>query len=298
MFDALAALIAGQNSSASSSSSADDEKSSRKRRGHSSDTTSSSTASSSSSAASDDESSTELRARPTAIAARRQITRALKHDTYFTGMTDGVLRAETASMTHYLEQFRQHLPRGATRPLVCTSMRIDVNRLAQPVTEVPGTFLVKKTLDYIYAYLIDVALSGPVEDDDDVQRQRQRQDYQRTKRDRTRFCTARHPPSTTTTTTTAEKLCPAEYVLYTRGDSEFYQFCDRLLAGNKYVNYALNTKVVTVEKLSPHLVQFLCGNLVEEQGLDVVHTTVPDDHLLWLSVPLFFLDLWNARHGV
>jgi hypothetical protein len=78
-----------------------------------------------------------------------------------------------------------------------------------------------------------------------------------------------------------ERRCPIEYTIYTKKTSEFFLTCQRMMDQNRFIDYSHNED--TMLPLSFYLVRYLCH----------VHDT--RDHHAWVSVPIFFWDLWQNR---
>lgn len=165
---------------------------------------------------------------------------------------------------------------------------------AKPITNAPDTFLVNKRLDYIYGRVIETALLGGSA----------RQEAMRVFHKRSRaleVCHVNHLDE--------ERGCPLDWIVYTKMNSAFYQFCsNHLVKHNPYINYQINAvDAIKYERLSFYLVLFLCGEFMDGKEcneftsvtLESSRTTSPNiQHLeygeinQWLKVPLWFLDLW------
>ncbi len=181
----------------------------------------------------------------------------------------------------------------------CRGLYIGAQRRAPLVA--PHTYLVNRELHYLYSYLVDLTLAHRGESRE-VKRQRRR--LLRRKARAMRFYPVQVQQS--------HKRCPREHVLYTKRSGDLFRFCQRLMDNNAWLDYT-QVGYVPMEALSYHLVNFLCGpfELIEEQRFETknaestvqIHQSVESFEVTmaeatdWTTVPLFFLDLWNASRS-
>lgn len=151
------------------------------------------------------------------------------------------------------------------------------------------TFLVSRVHHYLYSYLVDFALRRHGESDEV---RKARRHHLRKKMHTMHFCHQHQNQHMV-------KRCPKEFVLYTKKSSEFFRLCQGRMDSNPYMDYTEG--YIPMEMLSYHLVNFMCGpfEVIAEQRFDTLNTVdrfeVESERAMdWVTVPLFFLDLWNA----
>lgn len=147
-----------------------------------------------------------------------------------------------------------------------------------------ATYLVSRQLDYMYHYIIEMALMGSRRDwriPDAMHRQRQLYRTQRMK--------AYAPCPIQHATREQSLFCPHESVVYTRRTSAFFTQCMALLRSNPLLMYQQQGEddaLLGILPISYNLVSFLCGPLVGPGA--------QEGHDQWVIVPVYFIDLWNA----
>jgi hypothetical protein len=178
----------------------------------------------------------------------------------------------------------------------------------------PGSYLVRRHIDYIYSYIIERALLVGVPDfmlpDCLVELRRW---YRKRKMSSlsTSLCFKEH------LTPEEENKCPYEWIIYTKKNSEFYTFCHGVMDRNSYIGYEANKNFLNITPISFFLVNYICGPLSriypnpsfesgpgDETNHLVISIEGEPDHTSveqianydqWISVPLSFLDIWNAN---
>ena len=161
------------------------------------------------------------------------------------------------------------------------------------------TFIVSRTLDYVYGRLIELALMHTAHQRrlppglDGV-----RNAYWA--RRNTLFPLCRRPQCIATGEDN-ERLCHHQVVVYTRLDSDFYQRCERLRDRNGHVDYEKHSGTIVRQRLSYHLVNLLCGPFMAPHPVDPASggsgTTAlsqVEKYDKWIVVPIDYVDLWNA----
>lgn len=167
----------------------------------------------------------------------------------------------------------------------------------RPIANVPDTFIVNKRLDFVYGRVIESALLNGALLEKAIRAFEIREDT-------LEMCHTDHLDD--------ERVCPLDWVIYTKLNSTFYQFCcDQLVKHNPYINYQTSTtEYLKTERLSFYLVLFLCGEYIDgtpvedftgisiENGSDSSSSQLPHHQYgeinQWLKVPLWFLDVWLA----
>lgn len=171
---------------------------------------------------------------------------------------------------------------------------------AKPIANAPDTFLVNKRLDHIYGRVIESALLGG-----SVRQEGERLFHKRARA--LEVCQVNHLDD--------ERGCPLDWVVYTKMNSAFYQFCsDQLVKHNPYINYQINAiGAIKYERLSFYLVLLMCGEFLDGKechdftSITLEHSRLASTNLQrleygeinqWLKVPLWFLDLWLASQTI
>lgn len=156
------------------------------------------------------------------------------------------------------------------------------------------TYLVRRSFDYIFSHLIEIALLGPLGTNhrnpmlpDYIKRERDYRRHERMRDYQYNQCPINHNQS----------RCPYEWVVYTRKTGAFFQYCQSVQNRNKHVDYNENDHYLGIRPISFYLVSFLCGLSFKESSI----TITPENFQLvegydeWVQVPLNFLDLWSTR---
>jgi hypothetical protein len=141
-------------------------------------------------------------------------------------------------------------------------------------------YLVSRQLDYMYHYIIEMALMGSHRDwriPDAMHRQRQLHRTQRMRAYAAQQCQVQHA------TRDQALFCPHESVLYTKRTSAFFTQCAAVLRANQLLLYHHQDDPALATPVSYNLVSFLCGPLEDAS-----------EHNQWVIVPVYFIDLWNA----
>jgi hypothetical protein len=193
--------------------------------------------------------------------------------------------------------------------------RLTLNAKALP--NIQDTYLVNKRLDFIYGRLIELALLSSEENENFANNAKQ---LFKTRRSNLHPCREQHVLN--------EKVCPLEWIIYTRINSEFYKFCSQQLKENPYIAHGITTEYIGIENLSFYLVIFLCGDFLDyakvpsRESTSMLTTTTTStttttaaaadvtinmnnnnsyalNHYQevnqWRKVPAWFLDLWLIR---
>lgn len=251
----------------------------------------------------DSESGSDLRAPLTRYEARWRAS------AYLDSVPSRLYKQECGQMARCAALFERHLSpltphylldpatvNTLPRQLHCYDIYIELAQRGQPVQGLQDTFLVPRALHYIYSYLVDRALRR--RDESEAVRRR-RHLWLKQKRRRMHFC-RQHPLEPGFDA----RRCPVEWVLYTRQSGQFVQFVQRVMDNNLVIDYNMQPHCVAQEQLSYHLVNLLCApidprvpRLHELVGVERVEKRAVerDEYLDWITVPLFFLDIWNAR---
>jgi hypothetical protein len=193
---------------------------------------------------------------------------------------------------HGLEYLMPSSAKTKMLDAVVTFPRIHIDaqlRVSRPLDGVQDVFLVQRLADYVYSYIIDIALMGTRRDPRFPPTMLDQRQRYRSHRMATHLsCAVKHQEPEE-----EARLCPLEWVLYTKQSSDFYTACRRLVAANGSVNYDLNRRYMNVTPVSYHLVSFLCGPFCDDTSAQQ-HV---QGHDQWVIVPLYFIDLWNALSG-
>ena len=152
---------------------------------------------------------------------------------------------------------------------------------SKPIEGLVDTFLVPSSFDYVFSYIIEMALldCGSPRLPDFVWKER---NYQRVERIKLQSRSACHRKEVDHT------KCPFQWVLYTKSNGEFMKYCTNVQSRNKYIDYTHNEQFLSIFPLSFYLVHFLCG------GGERMKTT--EDSEFWVSVPIHYLDIWESGH--
>lgn len=165
------------------------------------------------------------------------------------------------------------------------------------------TYLVSTTQDYIFSYVIELALIG---DGSSRRLPNSMKDVRISERKRRiksfRPCQLEHNPLSD------DALhCPLEWVLYTKKTSEFFIHCQRVVDQNQDILCDVNESYLNLIPLSFYLVNFLCGPLPvatminnnNNNNTDVTvniaseGAVIEEDYDQWVIAPLFFTYLWK-----
>lgn len=145
------------------------------------------------------------------------------------------------------------------------------------------TFIVNRTLDYVYGRLIEMALMHGA----NQRRLPHGMDAIRNAywARRNRLFPLCRKPQCLAAQQEGDRLCHQQCVIYTRSDSEFFMRCERVRDANLYVDYEKHSGVAAQQSISFHLVNLLCGPFIEDNV---------EKYDKWVVLPIDFLDLWNA----
>lgn len=141
------------------------------------------------------------------------------------------------------------------------------------------TFLVWRLFDYMYSYIIEMAILGDGSSRRLPENMRSiRKEYKKMRLATMERCQKQHN----------DRKCPYDWVVYTKRNSAFFTYCQRAMDQNKYVTYDVNERFLNVTPLSFYLVNFLCPVTASDNES-------VQDYDEWVRVPLLFIDLWNLR---
>jgi hypothetical protein len=203
-------------------------------------------------------------------------------NTYFSRIPPSLWQNEILSLQTYYHAFCNQM--ADMDNLHTPNIYINKEQRAMALTRTNGyngddwqsdTFLVKKMIDYIYSYIIDDIIQSIT-----IEQQQQKRDIAEKRRlliQRTSFCIEEH------------ELCPNDYIIYTRVNSQFYNACQEKIKHSPILNF--NQDLIPI---SPHLRHFICDIPPDD--------TVPlmtgkrkisnDDD--WVSLPSHYLLLFAA----
>ena len=227
----------------------------------------------------------------------------IKHDKYFTQIDRNVFKPFGQQLMTCYNQFLQHsidnLPwvnRRFTRQemkgleyLLDASMTKTCNELTFPLIRLQqhettaitkDAFLVDRLMDYMYSYIIEMALLNDGSSRRLPENMRtHRKEYKKMRIQTMQLCKKRHE---------CKKKCPYEWVIYTKKTSDFFTYCQRVMDQNAFISYDDNEHYLNITSVSFYLVNFLCP--VTENENEMV-----SDYDEWVRVPLIFIDLWHQR---
>ncbi len=201
----------------------------------------------------------------------------------------------TPQVPHYLapQQDRDLLEQS----VVGRALYIDHSQRASLCNSADQTYLVRRDLHYLYAYLITRVLVGTKESD---QVRDERRSWMRRQTRGMFFCEHTQPYHDS-----QGRVCRHCTLLYTRRRSPLYQ----LVHQQAHLNTQLSpseTPYGRVEPLSYHLVNFMCGPLTLQHQQQNDHdigggdsfTVDPQEAVDWVAVHPVYLDVWHAaRYG-
>lgn len=145
-----------------------------------------------------------------------------------------------------------------------------------PIENLQDTFLVPRSFDYFFSYIIEMALldhGGSKRLPDYMTKERAFQKEERMRLNQRNICHQKGD----------HLQCPFGWVLYTKSNGPLMKYCTEIQSRNKYIHYHHNEQYQNIMPLSFYLVQFLCGPLTNKE-----------DHDFWISVPLYYLDIWES----
>ena len=219
---------------------------------------------------------------------------------------------------YYLDIFKHHLP---SEPC----------RTAGPILD---TFIVSKKLDFLCTHVIENALLSSIKDDKNSDIDKELLDNNC--RDlficrKKGLCLPTHPSDSMTNK--KNKISPNNYVIYTKIDSDFYQFCKKVLSSNEYFDFESGSSDLNIQYISFYVVLFLCGKSIEfnierpnsfenpskykieeeksydtkrrynsdkqEEYIDMmahINSLMYKDTNQWIRVPYWFILIWDASH--
>lgn len=137
-------------------------------------------------------------------------------------------------------------------------------------------FIVKKSMDYIYSYILDEVNYHILFNHEKTELSKKRLK----KMEKTVFCYDEH------------EKCPLESIIYTKKTSLFYLFCLSKIEKMNEFNFNID-----IEELCPHLVYFLCYQPHDEDE-HIVPMTISKkkiDTTGWVSLPISYLLLWYSK---
>jgi hypothetical protein len=229
----------------------------------------------------------------------------IKHDTYFTKFGKNLFKQHQEKMVSCYNQFLRHsiymlpmmnrkfsreelkgveylLDLSTTRTV--NELNFPLIRLAQEqeahcqaITE--DTFLVWRLFDYMYSYIIEMAILGDGSSRRLPDNMRAiRKEHKKMRMATMECCQKQH----------TDRKCPYEWVVYTKKNSAFFKYCQRVMDQNSFVTYDVNERYINVTPLSFYLVNFLCP-------VTTTDNEAVQDYDEWVRVPLLFIDLWHQR---
>ncbi len=158
-------------------------------------------------------------------------------------------------------------------------------------TQCRDTFIVDRTMDYVYGRVLELALMHHVS----LHRLPQGMDQLRGAywQRRNAFFPLCRKPQCMRAGEEGERKCHQQLVIYTNTESAFFRTCQAMRDCNPHVDYDKHGGGTTVkQRISFHLVNLLCGPFLDEHGENTVSL-----YDKWVVVPIDLLDLWNARVG-
>ena len=237
------------------------------------------------------------------------ISGVLKNDNYYQCLLDsGVYRLYKTQLIDCYNAFLSYSPlksdisdRYYTRAelkgleyLLGVSSTERINQLEFPSIHLPeygyekhsflidgtsDTFIVNRLYDYIYSYIIEIALIDNTSSPHLLPGIREtRKQYRKLRMSSFHYCTKKHINS--------DKKCPYEWIVYTKKTSEFFLCCQRILDQNNYIDYDQNERFLGVTPISYYLVNYMCH----------LESNTIDDYDEWVYVPITYIDLWNCRY--
>lgn len=154
------------------------------------------------------------------------------------------------------------------------------NQNVKVVDGLQDTFLVLRSLDYAFSHIIELALleKGSKRLPDYLNKERVYQREERMRQHSKNICPSRVSPE--------HDKCPYGWVLYTKSNGPLMKYCTEIQSKNKYIHYSQDETYLGIMPLSFYLVNFLCGPFPEPIT----------DYDFWISVPVYYLDLWESGH--
>lgn len=186
----------------------------------------------------------------------------------------------------YLLDPRRERPTGEKKerdfPKIYITLQKSLNPYIKIVDELEDTFLVLRSLDYAFSHIIELALLGEGSKrlPDYLVKERVYQRNERMRQHERNIC-LHHQVSKE-----HDEKCPYRWVLYTKSNGRLMKYCTEIQSKNKYIRYTQDETFLGIMPLSFYLVNFLCGPFTEP----VV------DYDFWISVPVYYLDLWESGH--
>lgn len=141
------------------------------------------------------------------------------------------------------------------------------------------TFLVYRPLDYIFSFIIEIALLDKGHERIPAYMAKER-DYHSDNRMRIQY----YNQSSYEMKKGEISKSPHDWLIYTKTSSEFYLYVQGLRQTNLDITYSSSSLEIDELKLSFFLVNYICGPLPSAEQYDS-----------WVAVPLFYLDIWNCR---
>jgi hypothetical protein len=156
----------------------------------------------------------------------------------------------------------------------------------------PTTFIVSRLQDYIYSRLVEQALLHRTDYAHlPLGMKEARHSYWRCKAALFPLCRegdCRAADPLTMAGGEGRRGCLRQWLIYTRRDSRFFLYCQRVMDQNAFVDYDHHASTSSYLPVSFLVVNLLCGSFLPE-GDQV------EKYDEWVAVKIGFLDLWNAR---
>lgn len=152
---------------------------------------------------------------------------------------------------------------------------------AKRVEGLSDTFLVMRSFDYAFSYIIEMALlnQGSQRLPDFLKKERVYQKEERMRLHDRNLCQRK--------VSSEHSQCPYGWVLYTKSNGNFMKYCTEVQSRNKYIQYNQDEQFLSILPLSFYLVNFLCGPFPGDSM---------EDYDFWVSVPIYYLDIWESGH--
>lgn len=191
---------------------------------------------------------------------------------------------ELLGLEYLMDPRRPRFRHSTTREFPPIYFSLESDKLvSKPVEGVRDTFLVLRSFDYAFSYIIEMALldKGSKRLPDFVWKERNYQREEKMRLHNRNIC-----QRTVGNLAEHRQQCAFGWVLYTKSNGELMKYCTEVQSRNKYIQYNHDEKFLSILPLSFYLVNFLCGPFTEPI----------EDYDFWVSVPIYYLDIWESGH--